>query len=200
MNTPSRIPDSADIKEAQAFENEKLDFSTSLNSILQFHPESFTLVLDVENVFIPEDLKFAALEYNLLQKTDVHITIIGSKIARQILKYMERLNESWTKVFLEMFHEIIHKYKFNITLLDKEFYYIEKWYDWEHRFAIIQIAQVENLDNLYKILGMLIWEHIQAPFPHVTFFTNSTNPEKKWRWIWIYSQKEFEDLNPIKCY
>lgn len=197
MNTPSRIPESADIKEAQAFENEKLDFSTSLNSILQFHPESFTLVLDLENVFIPESLHIAVSGYNLLPKNEFHVTIIGSKIAKKIIKYSERLNAHSKKVFMQIFQKLIRKYDFQVLLGD-EIFYIEKSYDDWHRFSVIQLASVEKLSDFYNDLGMLIWQDLEIPFPHITLFTNTTNPEKKLRWIWIYSQKEFEEFEPIK--
>lgn len=199
MNTPSKIPESTDIKETQAFENEKLEFSNSLNSILQFNPDTFTLTLDIENVFIPQSLQEAALWYNLLKKNEFHVTIIGTRTSEQIQEYLNQLNIASKKVFIMLLKKLFHRYTFNVTL-ENDIFYINKSYKDEERFSFIKIVKVDQLESFYRELNQLLWLEFSIPFPHITLFTNSTNPEKKWRWIWRYSQKEFEDMNPIKCY
>lgn len=199
MNLPNKqTPELWEVKDTRILEKEKLEISNSVKSILQFYPETLTLVLDIENVSISEALKSAALWYNLLQKEDYHITIIWTKVAKKIIRYTQRLHDSSRKIFMDILHKLMKKYEFQVSLGD-EVYYIEKSYDNWHRFSIIQLALVDNLKEFYADLSILLWEQIELPFPHITLFTNSTNPEKKFRGIGIYSQKEFEDMNPIQC-
>lgn len=198
MNTPSdKKPETTDIKHNQVLQKEQLVFSTSVNSILQFYPDTFTLILNIENVFIPESLKVAASGYNLLPKNDFHITIIGSRTSEQIQEYLNQLNIASKKVFIMLLKKLVHRYPFKV-MLENDIFYINKSYKDEERFSFIQIVKVDQLENFYRELNQLLWLEFPIPFPHLTLFTNSSNPEKKLMWIWIYSKDEFKKLEPIK--
>ena len=113
---------------------------------------------------------------------------------------MKKIKEGERENVLNEIEDLSKSIDWEARLRD-EVYYIKKEYPErknEIRESIIQIAKIRGLEDFYKKLQKLIGIEFEIPLPHVTIFSNSTNPEKRLRGIGIYSEKQFRKMNPIR--
>ncbi|MBT4251528.1 hypothetical protein HOD82_04180 [bacterium] len=178
--------------------NKHLETSEYLSVRVIFSRDDSILLLDVspENINLERVRNFAK-EKGLFEKKEFHFTIIGSKTTDEILK---KIKEGERENVLNEIEDLSKSIDWEARLRD-EVYYIKKEYPErknEIRESIIQIAKIRGLEDFYKKLQKLIGIEFEIPLPHVTIFSNSTNPEKRLRGIGIYSEKQFRKMNPIR--
>jgi len=132
-----------------------------------------------------------AKEKGMIEKTEQHITVVRSVMAKDVSSKLRNLAE---------------KIEWDYTA-KPEFFYVTKEYDYpnpekpnevlkEKRESIIQMIDLIGLEEFYNELNKILSEKPDFPFPHVTLYTNSTRDEKKTRGIGIYSDSGFEKLKP----
>ena len=144
----------------------------------------------------------------LLEKDELHLTVIGSDTAEAIMASLNQLTPDKKTKILSKIKALADgtNWEFN---LNPEFYYIKKEYNDpdpnnpaqtipETRESIVQTVKTENLAEFYGQLQKITGLEFETPLPHVTLFTTSTREDKKKRGIGIYSQKDFAALNPEK--
>lgn len=167
---------------------------------MELYPDIATILLwfkkETINTNIKKDI---AKKLGLLEKEEIHVTIIGSNTGKEILESLSGFNqkqkdEIWNKIV-----EIGKSFDWRITLKN-EFFYIKKHYDSpkETRQSIIQIIWIDQLDKFYKKLNILLLTQFKIPFPHITLYTNSTIEATKFRGIGTYSKEQFDELMPQK--
>lgn len=146
--------------------------------------------IDLEAVRVFADSK------GLHEKDFFHLTVIGSRTADDLIKFLEKDLTLVSKInhLLEINHWKVR--------INSDKYYIEKVYERdleepETRQSIIQLVKIEGGENFYSEIEKLIGKKYKLPLPHITLFTNSSNPSKKLRGIGIYSEEEFRNLSPI---
>src|SRR3989344_5838389 len=178
-------------------------------SDIKFNGKMGTLLIGVDKK--PEDIanvRAFAEKKGLLEKDEIHLTVIGSDTAEAIMASLKQLSPDKQAETLSKIKALADgiNWKFN---LDPEFYYIKKEYNDpdpnnpaqtipETRESIVQTVKTENLAEFYGQLKKITGLEFETPLPHVTLFTTSTREDKKKRGIGIYSQKDFVALNPEK--
>lgn len=167
---------------------------------IKFYPKIATILLWFKKETINTNTKKdIAKKLGLLEKEEIHVTIIGSNTGKEIIEFLWKSNqkqkdEIWNKIV-----ELCESFDWKITLKN-EFFYIKKHYDSpkETRQSIIQIIWIAQLDKFYKKLNILLWTQFKVPFPHITLYTNSTIEATKFRGIGTYSKEQFDELIPKK--
>lgn len=171
------------------------------NSQIEFYTESFTAVAKIGVVNENQEIVRKAIKYILNKRDDYHITIIWTKTWEKIQEILNSLSETEREQKITDLKALIGSFESNIEFLE-EFYFIEKYYDdktpQETRKSIIQMIDVENIEEFYSKLSQLFAHKFSVPLWHVTLYTTSDNPKQKLRWIWVYSQSQFQTLNPVR--
>lgn len=171
---------------------------------LKFYPDkgSAVLLIDKKNINFSSK-KAEAEKLGLLPKEEFHFTLIGSDTGEAILVQLANLSETEKNNTLEQIDKLLKSFDWKTTFTD-DFYYLQKIYNEpefagdEIRRSIIQLAKIEQLEEFYNKLNKLLGTNFSTPLPHVTIYTNSNREDKKHRGIGLYSQKDFEALNPEK--
>ena len=169
---------------------------------LTFDRHKITLLLDIllkdSDVDVVKDI---AEKEGLSRKIDFHITLIGSKTGQAILEKLSKLPEEEKEKVILSIEALANDFDWSYELIP-EYYSISKKHKSgdeggeELRKSIIQPIALPDLALFYEKLNELIGSDFDIPFPHMTLFTTSTNEVTKLRGIGIYSEKEFEALNP----
>ena len=170
---------------------------------LVFNPETMTLLLDftpAEESFVPVADK--AETEGLSKKEEFHITVIGYKTGKDILKKLSGLPPESRAAITSKIESLVDEFPWIPTALD-DYYLIAKAYTFknsgkEERRSIIQTVELPSLLPFYAELITLLETRLDVPFPHVTLFTTSTNPENRLQGIGINSEEEFLALDPIR--
>lgn len=172
-----------------------------------FNKEKGTLLIEInKNSSGITAVKEIAQTKNLAEKSEIHLTIIGSSTAKAILSFLEKSAPDARENILSKIQDLAQHTNWKLNF-KPEFYYIKKEYNDtdldnpgkiipEIRESIIQMANVENLEEFYVQLEKIIGLELEVPLPHITLFTTSSHEEKKTRGIGIYSEKDLESLNP----
>ncbi len=176
---------------------------------IKFDEKKGTFLLGVDRNSV--DMQRAgevAKKRGLIEKDEIHLTVIGNNTAEVILASLEKFSEYERIKMLSQIQELARGVNWRFSF-KPEFYYIKKIYNDldpnnpnqtipEIRESIIQIVDTENLKEFYDQLKEITGLQLEAPLPHVTLFTTSTRKDKKKRGIGIYSEKDFGSLNPEK--
>lgn len=176
-------------------------------SDIKFFPEDVTLVIGVSPELVAIDkVSQDAIHRNLNQKSEFHVTIIGSQTGEEILLAMQNLDPQEKNKVVESIEALAKQYAWEI-LFKPDFYYLKKQYEKidaegnayiETRQSIIQIAECEDLEPFYQQFNALMGTQFELPFLHTTLYTTSTDDTKRLRGIGIYSESDFTSLNPQK--
>jgi len=170
-------------------------------SQIKFYPNNFSAVANIGMVNGNQEIIRKAEKFDLNKKNEYHITIIWTRTWEKIQEILNSLSEIERKSRISELKILIDSFESNIELLD-EFYYIEKHYEdknpLETRKSIIQMIDIENIGEFYDKLSQLFEHKFLVPLWHITLYTTSDNPENTLRWIWIYSQTQFQQLNPVR--
>lgn len=169
---------------------------------LKFYPDkgSAVLLIDKRNINFAAKRE-GAEKLGLLPKEEFHFTIIGSDTGEAILSQLANLSETEKNNTLEQINKLLQSFDWKATFTN-DFYYFQKIYNEpefpgeEKRRSIIQLAKIEQLEEFYHKLNLLLGSNFSTPLPHVTIYTNSNREDKKHRGIGLYSQKDFDDLKP----
>ncbi len=170
---------------------------------LSFDERTMTVLLDAHlNEDVPLWLKERARQEGLSEKKEFHITIIGSKTGKKLLALMDSLGLEERSRVLKEIKELSLRFTWEFSLKE-EYYSISKEYPLEQasheietRRSYIQCAELPDLAKFYKELSLICDLDSAPPFPHLTLFCGSTLRENELRGIGIYSQEQFEHLNP----
>jgi hypothetical protein len=175
---------------------------------IKFNPKEVTLLvnLPIKSVNLDKFRERAVTE-NLQAKKEFHITIIGSQTGEKILKNLQNLNRKEINKKITDIKSLAKRFSWEIILEDK-FYFLKKEYvriDQESgkkfleiRKSIIQLAKCGDLDLFYKKLKSIVNINFELPLMHITLYTISTDKNKKLRGIGIYSEAQFNSLEPQK--
>jgi hypothetical protein len=168
-----------------------------------FIPDQY-LGLSVDRPTVPDFVQQAAQENNLVEKPEVHISVVVTKNAMQmwraigskkdsaaLLKSVEALfkRHAWEYALTEEY--FLHERTYSQTDLDL----IENRYTNvpEHsRRTIVQKVQLPDLAIFYGKLNEMLGTSISVPVPHITLFAWSDYEPFKTRGIGINSAEEFE--------
>jgi len=176
---------------------------------IRFDEKKGTLLIGVEKKLKDmAGVRTLAEKRGLLEKDELHLTVIGSDTAEAIMASLNQLTPDKKTKILSKIKALADgtNWEFN---LNPEFYYIRKEYNDpdpnnpdqtipETRESIIQTLKTKKLTEFYNQLQEITGLKFETPLPHVTLFTTSTRVDKKQRGIGIYSQKDFAALNPEK--
>jgi hypothetical protein len=142
--------------------------------------------------------KELAVQEGLFLKTDFHITVIGRAIGDDIASRLGTLSTETKVELTESIEALKKEYEWSYETI-AEYYFITKQYEeGEVRRSIIQTVVIPELESFYTKLNQLLKTSFLTPFPHVTLYTISTNPDNRARGIGIDSQEQFFLLNPKK--
>jgi len=161
-----------------------------------FDERNFTSILHIDrNLFDFKKLRNFAKEKSLLEKPDIHVTIIGRETGELIKKDIERLPD-----FTQLVKKIkkLLEIQWKIYPINKT-YFISKTYKEycnEKRKSLVQFIEMPAIGGFYKKLNEILQMNLKTPIPHVTLFANSTRKETRLRGIGIYSKKQFKNLKP----
>lgn len=171
------------------------------NSQIEFHIDNLTVVANIGIVNENQEITRKAVKFNLNKKTEYHITIIWTRTWEKVQEILNSLSKTEKENKVSALKLLINDFESNVEFLD-ELYYIEKHYDdknlLETRKSIIQMVDIETIGDFYDKLNELFDYKFLVPLWHITLYTTSDNPENMFRWIWIYSQAQFQDLNPVR--
>ncbi len=175
------------------------------NRNLAFYKERATLLLN--NIKPGKDsfnnFKDIAKEKSLLPKNEFHITLMGNKIGKVIREKLKVLSEEGKKELLSEIEKLYQSFNWQYSPVE-DYYYISKKYpqteeeNEEERKSIIQVIDLPDIVPFYKKLNNLLETNFEVPFSHITLYTTSNKEDTKLIGIGIYSEKEFQDLNPEK--
>ena len=179
------------------------------NGKLKFFPDQATLLLNInERDLAFKELENTALKKGLFRKEEVHLTLLGSKNGEAILVKLNALPEEQKTSQLAKIKEIAETFSWKVVV-KPECYYISKKYNDpdpndlgktipETRESIVQMLEVEDLEEFYRAIREFTGIDFDLPLSHATLYTNSTRQDKRLRGIGIYSEKQFNELNPEK--
>jgi hypothetical protein len=161
-----------------------------------FDRESYTLLLPIEKEsFVTLDyVQDKALELNLSEKDEYHITIFGFGAGKKI---EDALRGEARKI--EDFIELVNGTAGGYELKD-EFYSIKKTYKImgvpEERRSVIMMVRVPELEEFFDRVNRLLGTNLEVPPTHITLYTKSSLLENNQTGIGISSSRDFLDLKP----
>jgi hypothetical protein len=174
---------------------------------LNFDSKKATIIFNIDKALLAFDqLRKTAENKGLVEKDKMHFTIIGSDTGEAILNKIKEMPVEEGQRLLQQIQKLAQEFSWDL-LSQQDFFYLKKDYNDpdpsdpsktipETRESIIQMLWLKDLQPFYEKLSVLTGIDFKLPLPHVTLFTNSTRPDKKQRGIGIYSQSQFEELNP----
>ena len=179
---------------------------SSLSVFPQFYTERCVglLGLDASQLTLQQAEEFAK-KLMVFPKNEFHVTILGSQAGREIQQALKLHQESEEKL-KKAIQESFLSQEWGVYL-QPDLYFVQKEYfaspneehtEHELRKSIIQRVDVPQLSNFYTQLKAHFNITLPLPYPHITLFTDSTNPHKKLRGIGIDSYEDFQKLNPLK--
>jgi len=176
--------------------------------IPEFFPDRATLILSIAKNKLDLEAKRAVADtYNLLQKPEFHLTVLGTDTGRQLLEHFSQSPQSEREQALTQIESLANQTKWKV-FLRPEYFFIQKTYplpadqtrdqqlEPEVRSSIVQTAEVSELAEFYDTINRLFDQHFPVPYPHITLFTVSTNPKNNTRGIGIYSLEDLQALQP----
>lgn len=176
----------------------------------EFSQDKATLLLLIDKHQLPLQEKHEiARQLSLQEKSEFHLTVIGSDTGRQILARIASIPEENRKQYIQKIQELVLEKTWQLSPT-QNFFYVEKTYPSvnkagseesaapEQRASIILEMRIPELQDFYQKLNTLLQSSFPEPFPHVTLFTSSTNKDNMTRGIGLYSYEEFEQLLPKK--
>ena len=172
---------------------------------LTFSPAKYTALLSVPANRMKEVVEAASaivLEHSLTAKNEFHITLIGFALGKQLQDVVQKLPKEQQERIPELLADLLSSYVWDFSF-ETDFYLIEKKYQFKNRPAetrasLIQVVHMPALADLYEYLSTAFAVRLQEPFPHITLYSKSTNPQNQTMGIGINSVSEFEQLQPKK--
>lgn len=167
-----------------------------------FNREPFALLLTVESPAIPERIISVANEFNLVDKSETHISIMVSTNARIAKKVVEQLENP--EGAMDEIQKLFDSYNWVYAL--RKSYYLQEWtYTQENminfgyidlpnhiRRSIIQKVDLPDVEPFYQEMSDLLNVQLTLPVPHITLFAWSDYTPMMQRGIGVSSQEEFE--------
>ncbi len=173
----------------------------------RFNRETANCLLELpKDDFGTEAVRHVAEERSLIEKDELHITVIGSETGRELMQILDALPEKERVARLAALDALIQQTDWSF-IETEEYYYLKKEYAepdpatpnsalHETRKSIIRIVEFQGLEQFYASLNALFGTSFNTPPAHITLFTNSTREDKKLRGIGLYSWDEFHSLHP----
>ena len=174
-----------------------------------FSSESATLILNIDSQIPNLGIKRKEAEQlGLLEKNEFHLTVIGYDTGDEILSAISDLSEKEKEEKINEISKLSESIEWE-AVLKNDFYYICKDYNYpdeddpeveisEKRESIVQIAEINGMDEFYQKLNLLLDKQFKVPLSHITLYTNSDREDRKLTGIGIYSEEQFEELDPKK--
>lgn len=172
-----------------------------------FDRDDATLLISIsKDALNLSPLRTVAESRGLEEKAETHLTILGSKTGKAIHHYIKSLSEEQGEKVLDGIEQIAQNIDWQVSF-KPVCYYIQKEYKDpapdqdteavpEVRSSIIQMVETQNIQEFYHRLKDLTGLEFELPPPHLTLFAGSTSQDKQQRGIGIYSEKDFQALNP----
>ena len=170
---------------------------------LSFDEGAMTLLLDVHlDGGAPLWLKHRAQQEGLREKSEFHITLIGSKTGKKLLAMLDGVAPKERARVVQEMRALFHRFAWASSPRE-EYYVISKEYpikqspgETETRRSLVQIVELPDLVEFYQGLRQLTGLDETLPLAHITLFAGSTLKDNELRGIGIYSKDQFEELNP----
>ncbi len=165
-----------------------------------FNPEKITTLIHVAvSDTIISNIALQMKEYDLFQKPEFHITIIGYTTGEKIQEILSQKTEKEKSDYLEKLKQLVYSFNWNVSFLSDYFFITKIYTDTkEERQSIILSVNVPDTIIFYEKLKDLLNHDFVLPYMHVTLCTSSTNPENKTKGIGLYSEEDFFSCNPQK--
>ena len=172
------------------------------NNRVNFDKDKLTVLLDIYPVFENLDiLRERAKEDGLVEKSDFHITLIGSKTGKKIIQKLKGLSDEERREKIKEIQKIIsitdwsYDTKSEYYAITKTFpEYLDENKKPESRSSYVQIVELPTLRGFYARLNQILDMKLKVPLPHITLFSISSIVGKETRGIGIYSEKQMKKL------
>lgn len=162
-----------------------------------------TLLLPLQHTDLVPRLEMFRAEAelrNLTAKNEFHITVIGYRAGSILAALMRQLKEPEYARAKDAFLKLALETDWSFSFENQAAYAVEKEYNnrsaKEVRHSILQLVHMPGIEEFYRRLNSAIPTPLQLPFPHVTLYTSSTNPETQSAGIGIDSETELATLHP----
>lgn len=168
---------------------------------VKFDPKRFTLLLPVSvSDSVLRRTEAVATEYDLQQKTEFHLTVVGFAVGAKLRKIVNRLSRqdqaTAERLFLACAQEFDWQYE-----VSERFWWLEREYQFtnrpdESRQSIIVEVSCPAVQQFSKLVADVFDVSISEPFPHITLYARSSNPKTSLVGIGVTSRSEFAGLSP----
>src|SRR3989338_8856598 len=165
-----------------------------------FIPESCFALLSIETPKIPERIRNAAAERNLIEKSEFHISVLVTRNARKAQEILSKsiVQEKLKEEAASLFTNLSWEYSLN-----DEYFLQENLYDKEElqelghpelpehtRRTIVQKVEIPDIKLFYKKLSDILKVSFDLPIPHITLFSWSDYTPLMMRGIGISSEAD----------
>lgn len=162
--------------------------------------DKYTALLPVDDLNITElkSVQDIISKYWLIFKPEFHITLIWFDTWESISTLPKESIEEIKNFVLNHFREYKLIAKYTIMKKSCEAEIKGKVIIPSHnRMTLIQECEVVDIESLYHCINNSLWYKILLPFLHITLASWSDYEPYMTRWIWLYSQSDYEKLKFI---
>ena len=162
-----------------------------------------SIILSIEKPKVPEKIKKYAQIHNLQEKDEYHISILVTRNAYKIRKYLKGFGD--TEAVLIKMERILNSLDWEYTLTDE--YFLQEYsykkevmeelgsdeYPEHTRRSIIQKIILPDLQIFYEKISQEFNLDLEIPVPHITLFSWSDYEPLMKRGIGISSENDFQE-------
>ena len=172
---------------------------------ITFNPDQWTVLYTIPKLATlraTSDTAQSAANYDMVIKPEFHITLVGFALGRTIQSVLENASKDEIEKIESLFIQVLQDIDWSYTI-NSEYYLISKRYKFrnkqpEQRTSIIATVTMPALHDFFTYLAKTFAITIDEPYPHVTLYSTSTNPNQRTMGIGITDKQSFLDLNPTK--
>lgn len=172
-----------------------------------FYPDLNTALFSLEPFPIPARADEFAIAKGLVKKDEFHMTLVGFRTAKHIRAILKELDEDQRTEALGAYKKLVENFTASPTMDTEKLFFITKTYPQadaddggvpEHqRQALVALAQMPEIEELYQQLNQIFDTNFDIPFPHVSLYTGSDHEPMAKMGIGVYSQKEFDEMEKV---
>lgn len=172
-----------------------------------FQEKAVTAILDIDEQLLHlERVQPLADQKGFEKKDEFHLTILGFKNGRAILKALKTLPDEERHARLAEVRELVQNTEWRLGS-GGTLYHISKEYRQpdpkapggeivEQREAYVQLLDLQGIDHFYAELNRLLGLDLKSPPTHLTLYTKGTDPKQSKMGIGIETWEDWEKLNP----
>lgn len=143
----------------------------------RFDPERMSLLLGLEGEHLDPGLSEKLTSHGFEPKEDLHMTAIGFKNGRTLVKALKAMPDAQRQVAMDTISSAAQNTDWNITP-NGQFFGLEKQYDGEEtpRRSLVEMVDCPQLGEFYGLIGSVVpGLDLEVPLAHITLGTEG-NP------------------------